>query len=239
MTTYLKSIPSVISGISVTDAYQSAIKIMSHEYANKYANYFAKKHKTIKSGKSSFKDSGRQKTYNAEFKAIREYKNITLEESKRGVDEEKRKAQFKTLNWKETVKYFNKIAKSKTYQKLCENRIGSNGGHKTPTLVKKVFRGATAGRACWNGVMELQENNCPYTIIHEFAHLCGNMHHDIGFRRDVIKLATMFLGKEFGKRLKKEFKDAKLKITTGSHVMSPEQWIASVMRMEKIRESKS
>ena len=239
MTTYLKSIPSVISGISVTDAYQSALKIMSHDYANKYANYFAKKQKTIKSGKSSFRDSGRQKTYNAEFKAIREYKNITLEESKRGVDEEKRKAQFKTLNWKQTQKYFNKIAKSKTYQKLCENRIGSNGGHKNPTLVKKVFRGATAGRACWNGVMELQENNCPYTIIHEFAHLCGNMHHDIGFRRDVIKLATMFLGKDFGKRLKKEFKDAKLKITTGSHVMSPEQWIASVMRMEKIRESKS
>ena len=239
MTTYLKSIPSVISGISVTDAYQSALKIMSHDYAYKYSNYFAKKQKTIKSGKSSFRDSGRQKTYNAEFKAIREYKNITLEESKRGVDEEKRKAQFKTLNWKQTQKYFNKIAKSKTYQKLCENRIGSNGGHKNPTVVKKVFRGATAGRACWNGVMELQENNCPYTIIHEFAHLCGNMHHDIGFRRDVIKLATMFLGKDFGKRLKKEFKDAKLKITTGSHVMSPEQWIASVMRMEKIRESKS
>ena len=222
-----------------TDAYQAASKIMSHDYANKYANYWSKKQKTIKSGKSSFRDSGRQKTYNAEFKAIREYKNITLEESKRGVDEEKRKAQFKTLNWKQTQKYFNKIAKSKTYQKLCENRIGSNGGHKNPTVVKKVFRGATAGRACWNGVMELQENNCPYTIIHEFAHLCGNMHHDIGFRRDVIKLATMFLGKDFGKRLKKEFKDAKLKITTGSHVMSPEQWIASVMRMEKIRESKS
>ena len=239
MTTYLKSIPSVISGISVTDAYQSALKIMGHDYANKYANYFAKKQKTIKSGKSSFRDSGRQKTYNAEFKAIREYKNITLEESKRGVDEEKRKAQFKTLNWKESQRYFKKIAKSKTYQKLCENRIGSNGGHKNPTLVKKVFRGATAGRACWNGVMELQENNCPYTIIHEFAHLCGNMHHDIGFRRDVIKLASVFLGKEFGNRLKKEFKDAKLKITTGNHVMSPEQWIASVMRMEKIRESKS
>ena len=239
MTTYLKSIPSVISGISVTDAYQSALKIMSHDYAYKYANYFAKKQKTIKSGKSSFRDSGRQKTYNAEFKAIREYKNITLEESKRGVDEEKRKAQFKTLNWKETVKYFNKIAKSKTYQKLCDNRIGSNGGHNNPTVIKKVFRGATAGRACWNGVMELQENNCPYTIIHEFAHLCGNMHHDIGFRRDVIKLSSVFLGKEFGIRLKKEFKDAKLKITTGSHVMSAEQWIASVMRMEKIRESKS
>ena len=234
MTTYLKSIPSVISGISVTDAYQSALKIMSHDYANKYANYFAKKQKTIKSGKSSFRDSGRQKTNNAEFKTIREYKFAD------GVDEVKRRAaQFKTLNWKETVKYFNKIAKSKTYQKLCDNRIGSNGGHKNPTVVKKVFRGATAGRACYNGVMELQENNCPYTIIHEFAHLCGNMHHDIGFRRDVIKLSSMFLGQEFARQLKKNFKDAKLKITTGSHVMSPEQWIASVMRMEKIRESKS
>ena len=122
---------------------------------------------------------------------------------------------------------------------MCDNRIGSNGGHKNPTVVKKVFRGATAGRACYNGVMELQENNCPYTIIHEFAHLCGNMHHDIGFRRDVIKLSSMFLGQEFARQLKKNFKDAKLKITTGSHVMSPEQWIASVMRMEKIRESKS
>ena len=52
-----------------TDAYQAASKIMSHEYANKYANYWSKKNKTIKSGKANFKDSGRQKTYNAEFEA--------------------------------------------------------------------------------------------------------------------------------------------------------------------------
>ena len=59
-----------------TDAYQAASKIMSHEYANKYANYWSKKNKTIKSGKANFKDSGRQKTYNAEFKALREYKKL-------------------------------------------------------------------------------------------------------------------------------------------------------------------
>ena len=234
MTTYVKSIPSVISGISVTDAYQSALKIMSHEYANKYANYFAKKHKTIKSGKSSFKDSGRQKTYNAEFKAIRELRNHINNE-----DDVYHAKKLQTLDWKGSQKLFKKIAKSKTYQKLCDNRIGSNGGHNNPRLVKKVFRGATAGRATWDGAMELQEKNCPYTIIHEFAHLCGNMHHDIGFRRDVIKLASMFISKQFGNLLKSNFKEAKLKITTGSHVMSPEQWIASVMRMEKIRESKS
>ena len=223
---------------SSTDAYQAAVKIMGHDYANKYANYWSKKNKTIKSGKANFKDSGRQKTYNAEFQAIREYKNITLEESKRGVDEDKRRAQFKKLNWKETVKYCKKIAKSKTYKKLCENTIGSSKGKLNVTIEKANFRHATAGQATWYGAMRLKENNHPYTIVHEFAHLCGNMHHDIGFRRDVLKLSSRFLGTEFAGMLKQRFKDAKLKITTGSHIMSPEQWIASVVRMEKIRESK-
>ena len=216
---------------SSTDAYQDASKIMAHEYANKYADYWTKKTKTIKSGKANFKDSGRQKTYNAEFKALAEYKSKSKENM---LD-----PRFRTLDWKGSQKLFKKIAKSATYKKLCENEIGSTKKSTNCSLVKKKFRGATAGRATWYGAMELQENNCPYTIVHEFAHLCGNMHHDIGFRRDVIKLASMFLRKEFGNILKKCFKDAKLKITTGSHIMSPEQWIASVMRMEKIRESKS
>ena len=211
-----------------TDAYQAATKIMSHEYANKYANYWSKKNKTIKSGKANFKDSGRQKTYNAEFKALREYKSLYPND-----------ARFKFLNWKGSQKLLKKIAKSATYQKLCDNTVGSSNGRNNPTLEKAAFRGATAGQATWFGAMRLKENNCPYTIVHEFAHLCGNMHHDIGFRRDVIKLSSMFLGKEFGMILKKCFKEAKLKITTGSHIMSPEQWIASVMRMEKIRERNS
>ena len=213
---------------SSTDAYQAASNIMAHEYANKYADYWTKKTKTIKSGKANFKDSGRQKTYNAEFAALREYKGMYPKD-----------ARFKFLDWKGSQKLFKKIAKSATYKKLCENEVGSSLTSTNCSLVKKKFRGATAGRATWYGAMELQENNCPYTIVHEFAHLCGNMHHDIGFRRDVIKLASMFLRKEFSNILKKCFKDAKLKITTGSHIMSPEQWIASVMRMEKIRESKS
>ena len=207
-----------------TDAYQAALKIMGHEYANKYANYWSKKNKTIKSGKANFKDSGKQKTYNAEFAALAEYRKLYPNNKKTAI-----------LNWKGTEKLFKKIAKSKTYLKLCENEVGSTKKTTMPTLVKKSFRGATAGRATWYGAMELQEHNCPYTVIHEFAHLCGNMHHDIGFRRDVIKLASMFISKEFGNILKKKFKDAKLKITTGNHIMSPEKWIESVVRMEKIR----
>ena len=74
-----------------TDAYQHAAKIMSHEYANKYADYWTKKNKVIKTGKANFKDAGRQKTYNAEFAAIAEYKNKYPNDVK-----------FNRLNWKQT-----------------------------------------------------------------------------------------------------------------------------------------
>jgi len=210
---------------SSTDAYQAAAKIMSHDYANKYANYWSKKQKVIKTGKANFKDSGRQKTYNAEFAAIAEYRNKYPNDVK-----------FKRLNWKQSQKYFKKIAKSKTYQDLCKKEDASRYGRLDPQLELAHFRGRTAGQATWYGTMRLQESNCPYTIIHEFAHLCGNMHHDIGFRRDVIKLSSRFLGTEFAKMLKGQFKKAKLKVTVSQHIMTPEKWIESVMRMEKIRE---
>ena len=210
---------------SSTDAYQAAAKIMSHDYANKYANYWSKKQKVIKTGKANFKDSGRQKTYNAEFAAIAEYRNKYPNDVK-----------FKRLNWKQSQKYFKKIAKSKTYQDLCKKEDASRYGRLDPQLELAHFRGRTAGQATWYGTMRLQESNCPYTIIHEFAHLCGNMHHDIGFRRDVIKLSSRFFGVEFAKILKGQFKKNKLKVTVSQHIMTPEKWIESVMRMEKIRE---
>ena len=213
---------------SSTDAYQGAVKIMSHEYANKYANYWSKKQKVIKTGKANFKDAGRQKTYNAEFAAIAEYRNKYPNDVK-----------FKYLDWKQTQKYFNKIAKSKTYKLLCIKQDASKPGVGMPTLEKAHFRGRTAGQATYYGAMRLAETNCPYTIVHEFAHLCGNMHHDIGFRRDVIKLSYRFLGTEFAKMLKGQFKKSKLKITVSQHIMTPEKWIESVMRMEKIRMEKS
>ena len=210
---------------SSTDAYQAALKIMSHDYANKYANYWQKKQKVIKTGKANFKDAGRQKTYNAEFAAIAEYRAKYPECTK-----------LKRLNWKQSQKYFKKIAKSKTYKDLCAKEDASRYGRLDPTLELARFRGATAGQATYYGSMRLAQTNCPYTIIHEFAHLCGNMHHDIGFRRDVLKLSSRFLGTEFAKMLKGQFKKAKLKTTVSQHIMTPEKWIESVMRMEKIRE---
>ena len=83
---------------SSTDAYQAASKIMSHEYANKYANYWSKKNKTIKSGKANFKDSGRQKTYNAEFAALAEYGKMYPHD-----------ARFQMLDWKGSQKLLSLI----------------------------------------------------------------------------------------------------------------------------------
>ena len=214
---------------SSTDAYQMAAKIMSHEYANKYANYWSKKQKVIKTGKANFKDSTRGKTYSAEFSAVAKFQQQFPEEHAK---------KFKRLNWKQSTAYFKKIAKSKTYKDMCKKTDASKSGKSTPSLEKANFRGATAGQATWYGSMRLAETNCPYTIVHEFAHLCGNMHHDIGFRRDVIKLSSRFLGTAFAKILKGEFKKSKLKVTVSQHIMTPEKWIESVMRMEKIREGK-
>ena len=174
-----------------TDAYQSALKIMGHEYANKYANYWTKKTKLsslVNQTSKTLVDKRHTMQSSLLLQSIVSYIQT-----------------IKNCNskLKGTEKLFKKIAKSKTYQKLCENQIGSNGGHKNPTLVKQTFVMQPLVKTTWYGAMKLKEHNCPYTVIHEFAHLCGNMHHDIGFRRDVIKLASMFISKEFGNILKR------------------------------------
>ena len=64
---------NMINGISTTDVYKKSFSQLGYDYANKYANYYAKK-QIIKSGKSNYKDSGKQKTYNAEFAALAEYR---------------------------------------------------------------------------------------------------------------------------------------------------------------------
>ena len=182
-----------------------------------------------KLAKQTSRMRNRQKTYNAEFAAIAEYRAKYPNDAK-----------FKRLNWKQSERYFKKVAKSKTYKDLCAKTDASRmDDQKQPTLQLAHFRGATAGQATSWGTMRLAETNCPYTIIHEFAHLCGNMHHDIGFRRDVIKLSSRFFGTEFAKMLiKGQFKKSKLKFTVSQHIMTPEKWIDSVMRMEKIREER-
>lgn len=209
----------------ITEAWQTAVPIMEYDLADKYADYYRKKMRVAITGRQAKTDSTRNKTYTAEFAAMREYR------ANGGTT--------KTLNGKEIKKYFEKVKKSKTYQALCDNTEGSMPGEKHCFLEVANFRGATAGQATSYGAMRLPENGvCEYTILHEFAHLCGNMHHDLGFRRDVLKLASRFMGVEFAKILKKHFKNAKLRTNTNTKIKSPEQWLKDYQRMAKIRAMK-
>ena len=54
---------------------------------------------------------------------------------------------LKRLNWKQSQKYFKKIAKSKTYKDLCAKEDASRYGRLDPTLELAHFRGRTVGQA--------------------------------------------------------------------------------------------
>ena len=206
---------------SSTDAYQAALAtgVMNNDLANKYANYFHKKSRAIRTGRlqASGVDSGRSKVYSAEFAVQRKYPDSS-----------------QNMTEKEATRYFKRIIKSKTYQNLC----GSNG-RTSPTLrfMKASSSPRVAGTAGWNGVVSLRPHcgTNKYTILHELAHTAGNMHHDVGFRVTVVKLVSRFLGTQMAKDLKKEFKSRKLKMTVSQNIQSPLKWLESYQKMAAMR----
>mgnify|MGYP000049285568 CR=1 FL=1 len=209
--------------VSSTDAYQDASQYMPYEYANKYAQYWSKKQKTINSRRASMRDSGRSKVYTAENQAISEY--------------EKNGGEILTFDTpKDAQKYIDRIIKSKTWLKLTE----SKGHRKVRLNILKDMgdRCAVAGQAHSDGQLDLAPRHMTqYVIIHELAHLAGNMHHDIGFRIDLVKLCSRFVGTEFAKILKKKFREKKLKMNVPQTIMDPVKWYESVKKMEKVRAS--
>ena len=102
-----------MTNYSPTDAYQMALPKMGHELANKYADYFAKKQKAIKTGRlqNSYVDSGRNKVYKSEWATEAKFPEVK-----------------KSMTEKEITKFFKRVVKSKTYQTLSEK------GCSNPTL---------------------------------------------------------------------------------------------------------
>ena len=182
---------------------------------HKYMMYRAQKAYSARRGRTAFKDSSRQKVYNAEFQYIAK--------CGRGIE-------FKTPD--QADRYLQRIMKSKTYAKL--------GGKAHVYLQMKRdmgLRSGTAGRAHWNGKIDL----CPqygmneYTLLHEIAHQCGHMHHDIGFRQTLVKLVSRFVSREQGDTLAAVFKKAGLKAKLNTTIREPDQWLNSYFRMQNAR----
>ena len=204
--------------ISSTDAYQMALPKMGHDLAMKYADYFGKKQKAIKTGRlqNSYVDSGRNKVYKSEWAT-----EAKFPECKQSMSE------------KEITKFFKRVVKSKTYQTLSEK------GSSNPRLefMKTVkYNARIAGQATY-GMVRLQPS-CGMTkwvVLHELAHTAGHMHHDVPFRQTLVKLISRFLGTEVAKELKRQFKERKVKMTVSQVIMSPEKWLENYNKMAALR----
>jgi len=94
-----------------------------------------------------------------------------------------------------------------------------------------------AGTAGYNGVISLRPNcgTNKHTIPHEIAHTAGNMHHDVGFRVDLVKSVSRFLGTQMAKDLKKEVRSRKLKMSVSQNIQSPLKWLEGYNRMAAMR----
>ena len=210
----------IINGdvISSTDAYQMAVGKMGHDLAMKYADYFSKKQKAIKTGRlqNSYVDSGRNKVYKSEWAT-----EAKFPECKQSMSE------------KEITKFFKRVVKSKTYQTLSEK------GHSNPSLefMKTVnYNARIAGQATY-GKIRLQPS-CgmnKWVVLHELAHTAGHMHHDVPFRQTLVKLISRFLGVEVAKELKRQFRKNKVKMTVSQVIMSPEKWLDNYNKMAALR----
>ena len=210
---------------SSTDAYQSALATerMGNDLANKYANYYAKKSRAIRTGRlqASGTDSGRSKVYQSEFAVQRKYPDSS-----------------EMISEKECQKYFKRIVKSKTYQSL----VTGSRGMSDPQLrfMKASSNPRVAGQASYYGVaLRPGIGTNKYVILHELAHTAGHMHHDVGFRQTLVKLVSRFLGTQMAKDLKKEFRSRKLKMSVSQNIMSPLKWLESYQRMENMRSKRS
>ena len=204
--------------ISSTDAYQMAVGKMGHDLAMKYADYFSKKQKAIKTGRlqNSYVDSGRNKVYKSEWAT-----EAKFPECKQSMSE------------KEITKFFKRVVKSKTYQTLSEK---GNSNPKLEFMKTVNYNARIAGQATY-GKIRLQPS-CgmnKWVVLHELAHTAGHMHHDVPFRQTLVKLISRFLGVEVAKELKRQFRKNKVKMTVSQGIMSPEKWLDNYNKMAALR----
>ena len=188
------------------------------EHIMKFLDYVNKKETLIETGRKNGKhsrDSAKSKVYSAEFKYERTY----------GYGKK-----FKNLE--EAQKYCDKVLASKTWKKI------STAGVKNIALAE-MSGSRTMGRA-WAHNIDLNRKSGlnQYVLLHEMAHSAGNMHHDVRFRINLLKLVSRFIGSEQAAYLKACFKEKKLKVTESSNIKSPEVWKKGYDRLAAARKEK-
>lgn len=189
--------------------------------ADAYVNYLDKAAKKLRlGGRTTYHDSTRQKTYNAENKFMREHG--------RGIS-------FATVE--EAQKFADKVFASKVWENHKTNRVSPN----SPKIEYSNKLTRFSGVAYSNRIVLGRSGMNAYILLHELAHTNGHRHHDFSFRSCLIDLVTKFMGKEHGDALKKTFKEdgLKLSVRNVSEVKPFAEWYKTYERMEKARACRS
>lgn len=190
--------------------------VSESEAYDRYLMRMRRKKALAKTGQTASTDSQMNKLYEAERKYMKGREFVT----------------FKTLP--QAQAYTKWVMKSKTFQKLA----------RTKSKYFSVYTSKAASylaMACPNELIIseywLNEGKInDYVILHELAHVAGYYHHDVGFRKCLLKLVSRFLGVEEAKALKAEFKEAKLKLSYGSlQTKSENEWRKSYNKMKMMR----
>lgn len=205
------------------DALSKAIEEgLSEELAGKYNDYYVKKIKIQKTGRSSEKrDASRSKVYDAEGKFRAKFPMIV-----------------EIITEEEAIKFFDEVIQSDLYKELSNNNY--------PRLViKDVIKASklkgkyAAGQATQSCVELSRECGLKKaTILHELSHTCGNLHHDIKFREDEIKLVKEFFGNKYAAELNRCFKSNNLKTKVPNKIMEPQEWFKNYEKITNARKLK-
>lgn len=186
--------------------------------SNKYTLYCQKKKARSAQLDCSFRtrDSQKTKTYRGEWSFEKDYKDEII----------------RFDNPKMANAYLKKVLRSKTWEKL-------GGGQSVNLIIAPKQSRRFMGFCSYRGDITLFPNGMnEYVLLHELTHALGHMHHDVYFRRDLLKLVSRFIGRIAAQDLKAKWKDLGLKVNETVRIQEFDKWFTGYIRMEKLREKK-
>jgi len=175
------------------------------ELREKYNLYVKRKGKQNRysSGSNYVVDSEMTKVYRCEWKLQREFPII-----------------HEVLSKNCAEKYVDRILKSKYWKDNAQGKriivewYKDMGG-----------RRAVNGTAYGSSIKLSPSGSSKYVIIHELVHCMGYMNHGRGFRNKLVEMTSRFLGRDVAKQLKKNFREAKLKMNKPRPILTYEEWV--------------
>ena len=126
-------------------------------------------------------------------------------------------------------KYINRITRSATWKKMTRRK------HVYIYPKSRNGRGNLAQAFGPYIIVDTVHGMTKFVILHELAHCAGAMHHGRTFRNNLLVLIGRFLGAEWKREMKAQYKKRKLRIGNAPKPMPKKLWEARTDRMAAMR----